>query len=141
MRGKGGGSGRRQSGGGRGRWHGGGRRPGGLYLLQPILLFSLFRGETHGYKLLEELESYGLQDLDPSVVYRMLRQMEAGGWVSSTWDKDGSQGPPRRVYILSQSGEEVLVSWIDELKKVNETITSLLKRSELDLRKGGKSDA
>jgi DNA-binding PadR family transcriptional regulator len=67
--------------------------------------------------------------------------MELDGWVTSTWDMDQTQGPPRRVYVLSQLGEEVLRDWIKELKKVNERITRLLKNSELKSQKGGKSNA
>ena len=67
--------------------------------------------------------------------------MELDGWVTSNWDKDETQGPPRRVYILSQLGEEVLGDWVEELKKVNERITRLLKNSELNSQKGGSSNA
>ena len=129
---------------GRGRGHGQGRgrrRRGGLYLLEPVLLLSVRHGGTHGYSLLEELEEFGLNSLDPSIVYRILRQMELDGWVTSVWDKEQSQGPPRRVYRLSQLGEEVLRDWIEELKKVDKRITRLLKASELNPKKGGNSDA
>jgi len=142
MRRRGSGFGRRQQGEGRGHGPGRGRRRrGGLYLLDPILLSSLHRGAAHGYSLLEELEAFGFDELDPSVVYRILRQMELDGWVTSNWDKDETQGPPRRVYILSQLGEEVLGDWVEELKKVNERITRLLKNSELNSQKGGSSNA
>ncbi len=113
----------------------------GRPILRPDTLDGNTGSRLSDVRLVSHLGLGSVARVLPSVVYRMLRQMEADGWVSSTWDKDGSQGPPRRVYILSQSGEEVLVSWIEELKKVNEKITRLLKRSELDLRKGGKSDA
>jgi DNA-binding PadR family transcriptional regulator len=90
---------------------------------------------------LEQLEEYGFDDLDPSIVYRILRQMELDGWVTSMWDKDQSQGPPRRIYSLSQLGEEALDDWIEELKKVDERIKRWLKASELSPKKGGNSNA
>jgi DNA-binding PadR family transcriptional regulator len=90
---------------------------------------------------LEELKEFGFDQLDPSVVYRILRQMELDGWVTSTWDKDQTQGPPRRVYILSLLGEKILRDWIEELIKVNERITRLLDNSELKSQKGGNSNA
>jgi poly-beta-hydroxybutyrate-responsive repressor len=132
------GSGRRVRGSGQGRAR---RKRGGLYLLEPTLLVTLRRGAAHGYSFLEELKTSGFADLDPSVVYRTLRQMELDGWVTSTWDKDQTQGPPRRVYVLSQLGEEILANWIDELREVNERITRLLKNSELNPKKGDISNA
>jgi DNA-binding PadR family transcriptional regulator len=67
--------------------------------------------------------------------------MERDGWVTSRWDKDQSQGPPRRVYNLTRLGQEMLRDWIEELKKVDERISRLLKASELSPKKGGNSDA
>jgi DNA-binding PadR family transcriptional regulator len=90
---------------------------------------------------LEEVAGFGFDDLDPSVVYRILRQMELDGWVTSSWDKDQTQGPPRRVYSLSQIGEEALGDWIEELRKLNERLTRLLKISEQNSQKGGSSNA
>jgi poly-beta-hydroxybutyrate-responsive repressor len=92
----------------------------------------LLRGDaTHGYNLLEELRQFGFAPgtVDASVVYRILREMEDAGWVSSQWDTAGS-GPPRRVYNLTPDGEEYLAAWIndlrctrDELDKFIETYT------------------
>ena len=59
----------------------------------------------HGYTLLEELEKLGLKDLHPSKVYRTLRMMEDDLWIISDWDADETQGPPRRVYRLTDEGE------------------------------------
>lgn len=76
--------------------------------LEPILLLRLREGAAHGYSLLDGLDEFGLGELDPSVIYRLLREMELAGWVSSSWDEQESQGPPRRIYRLSEAGEEVL---------------------------------
>jgi DNA-binding PadR family transcriptional regulator len=52
--------------------------------------------------------------------------MEEEGWVSSTWDKEQAQGPPRRVYRLTASGDETLAVWIQELKESKMRIDKLL---------------
>lgn len=95
--------------------------------LQPCLLLMLRAGEAHGYALLPELERFGfnLDRLDPSVVYRMLRGMEQTGWVTSRWSED-SQGPRRRVYAITEAGEQHLLAWIEDLRATRDGIDKLL---------------
>ena len=80
----------------------------------------------HGYTLLERLKDFGLGEPNPSVVYRMLRDMETQGWVTSTWDDERTQGPPRRVYRLTAMGDEVLNSYTQELQETRVMIDYLL---------------
>ena len=91
--------------------------------VQPSLLLLLRRGEGHGYALMGGLKSLGLADdsLNPSVVYRGLREMEDWGWVTSHWDTEGA-GPSRRVYRITGQGEEYLQDWAGELGEMRETL-------------------
>ena len=109
---------------GRGRGRGRGRRA--VRMLEPALLLLLHHGRSHGYTLLERLDEFGLGDLNPSVVYRALRDMEAEGWVSSTWDEEQTQGPPRRVYCLAALGDEVLALCTQDLMESRERIDYFL---------------
>lgn len=104
------------------------RRRRVLQFLQPCLLLLLRLGEAHGYVLLTKLERFGFdpERLDPSLVYRALREMEDEGWVQSHWDEE-SQGPKRRVYTLLQEGEEQLTFWIEDLRRTQSEIDLLLK--------------
>ena len=120
----------RGGGQGRGRGWGRGRGGGGRGLrrfLQPVLLLRLHQGEAHGYSLLDSLDEFGLGGLDPSVIYRILRDMEDEGWVSSTWDEEQTQGPPRRIYRLNKEGREVLDLWAVELGQSKSRIERFLK--------------
>ena len=85
--------------------------------LEPCLLLLLRRDANHGYNLLEELHPFGFAPgtVDASVVYRILREMEEAGWVSSQWDTAGS-GSPRRVYQVTPHGNEYLAAWINDLR-------------------------
>jgi PadR family transcriptional regulator PadR len=112
MPGPGRGTGRREGGRGWGRGLGHGLRR----FLDPVLLMKLHYGAAHGYSLLDGLDEFGLQGLDPSVVYRALREMEDEGWVSSTWNEQETQGPPRRNYRITDRGNEVLDLWVKELE-------------------------
>jgi len=112
---------------GRGRGRGGrGRGRRAVRMLEPALLLLLHRGPAHGYTFLDQLGEFGLGDVNPSVVYRALRDMEARGWVTSTWDDEQTQGPPRRVYQITALGDEVLSLWAQDLEESKRRIDYLL---------------
>ncbi|MCK5645941.1 MAG: helix-turn-helix transcriptional regulator [Anaerolineales bacterium] len=113
---------------GRGR---GKRRRRVLQFLQPCLLLLLQRGEAHGYALLAELERFGFnpERLDPTLVYRALREMEEVEMVESHWDEE-SQGPRRRVYTILPEGREQLSVWIEDLRRTRNEIDHLLMEFE-----------
>ncbi len=106
------------------RWRGCSRRA--VRFLEPTLLLLLHYGPAHGYTLLERLGEFGLGGLNPSVVYRALRDMEGRGWVTSTWDTEQTQGPPRRVYHLTALGNEALSLWTQDLQETRRLIDHVL---------------
>ena len=108
------------------RWRQSGYSRRAVRFLEPTLLLLLHYGPTHGYTFLSELYTYGLGEIDPSAVYRMLRDMEERGWVLSTWEEERTQGPPRRVYSLTALGNEVLGWWMSDLRETAESIGHLL---------------
>jgi poly-beta-hydroxybutyrate-responsive repressor len=91
--------------------------------LEPCLLLLLRGDASHGYNLVDALSQFGFAPgtIDASVVYRMLREMEVGGWVTSQWDTAGS-GPPRRVYQVTPEGEAYLAAWVDDLRHTREEL-------------------
>lgn len=99
--------------------------------LEPCLLLLLRDDATHGYNLLDALDRFGFAPgtVDASVVYRILREMERDGWVSSQWDTAGS-GPPRRVYSLTPDGEEYLAAWINDLRCTRDEIDRFIETYE-----------
>ncbi len=117
----------------RGRWgrgdgFGGGACPRRISrFLEPCLLLLLREDATHGYNLLDALRQFGFTPgtVDASVVYRILREMEGAGWVSSQWDTAGS-GPPRRVYAVTADGEEYLAAWINDLRTTRDEIDQFI---------------
>jgi len=95
-------------------------------MLEPSLLLLLHYGPAHGYTLLQQLGEFGVGDLNPSAVYRALRDMEEKGWVTSTWDEEQAQGPPRRVYRLTALGDEMLALQAQDLEESRKKIDYLL---------------
>jgi DNA-binding PadR family transcriptional regulator len=118
--------------GGHGRGRGRGRHWFGEYslvdvrLVEPALLAFLQRENLHGYGLIEKLEKIGLGSINPSVVYRILRDYEEIGFVVSDWDEEASQGPPRRVYSITEDGHRALNSVSKSLEETLERIKVIL---------------
>jgi len=97
-------------------------------MLVPVLLLLLKRGDAHGYTLLEKLPDFGFPpgSVDPSIVYRALRNMEEDGLVTS-YQGDYSQGPPRRVYRITAAGEAALDIMAADLASTAEAIEKFLR--------------
>jgi PadR family transcriptional regulator PadR len=108
------------------RGQGRARRAAGM--LESVLLLLLHHEPAHGYTLLERMVEFGLGAMDPSAVYRTLRDMEDRGWVTSTWDEEQSLGPPRRVYRITDMGDEVLAAWIEDLDETRKMLNRLVNR-------------
>ena len=109
------------------RRRGYGRQRRVMSFLQPCLLVMLHREEAHGYSLLNGLNEFGFDPtwLDPSLVYRALREMEETELATSTWAEE-SLGPQRRVYRITPAGEQYLAQWVDDLRRTRQEIDHLL---------------
>ena len=80
--------------------------------LIPAALVALREESSHGYELMERLEEFGFEEMNPGTLYRTLRQMENEGLCESEWETSNGGGPPtRRVYSVTESGEARLDSW------------------------------
>jgi PadR family transcriptional regulator PadR len=121
---------------GKGHRRRGGRSRRAARLLQPTLLLLLHQGSSHGYALLERLDEFGLGEVDPSAVYRALRDMETRAWVSSLWDDEQTQGPPRRLYHLTPLGDEMLSAWVGDLADTQQIIAHLMSSYREHMRQG-----
>jgi DNA-binding PadR family transcriptional regulator len=75
-------------------------------LLTGWLLALLEDGPSYGYELRRELRARGLE-VDPSVLYRTLRQLDHDALLKSRWG-DWSNGPRRRLYERTAKGREEL---------------------------------
>ncbi|HBJ80353.1 MAG: PadR family transcriptional regulator, regulatory protein PadR [Pseudothermotoga sp.] len=113
-----------------------GRGCGGQFLfsgemLIPSILIILKKKSIHGYSLIEDLESIGIDTslLHPSIVYRTLRMMEMHGLVSSDWNTEGT-GPARRIYTITDTGKGFLREWCLKAKRDIEMMEKLIKEAE-----------
>ena len=95
--------------------------------VEPRLFLLLKEKESYGYELIQKIDSFSFSDtsLDPGAVYRELRSLEREDLIRSRWDTKGS-GPARRLYQITNEGEEVLDAWAVSLKKRKEAIEKFL---------------
>jgi Predicted transcriptional regulators len=93
-----------------------------------MIMAILAQGQRHGYALQRELEERivfldGTPDL--SGIYRALKEMEARGFVESTWET-GESGPAKRCYGLTASGRDCLAKWRQTLSIYREQLDAVL---------------
>ncbi len=102
--------------------------------LRPFLLLLLAEGPSHGYELagcLKEFSPEGL-GVEPSILYRMLKQMEVEELATSSLDDSGT-GPARKVYELTSEGREALDLWASSLQGTARMLGSFQERYERTL--------
>jgi len=81
-----------------------------------VILLLLREWNSYGYDLMERMAAFGFAAMNPGSLYRVLRQLEKDGMVSSTWDTSG-QGPARRVYEITEAGEAYLKLWASGIEQ------------------------
>lgn len=95
--------------------------------MEACLLCLLRDQPSYGYGLMEGLDRFALDtdNLSPSVIYRNLRGMEERGLIRSRW-ADSDQGPRKRMYAITQEGEEALADWVSFLKERQKTFAAIV---------------
>jgi DNA-binding PadR family transcriptional regulator len=85
--------------------------------MEPFVMVLLAGGAAHGYAIVGELAGLGITNgsVDVGQVYRVLRDLEAAGLVSSSWTT--GSGPARRDYELTEPGYAALDEWAAVMKE------------------------
>ncbi len=103
-------------------------------MMEATVLTCLLEGELHGYELVEKIEqtigSYVC--VDPGSTYRLLRDLENGEHLVSTW-QPAQSGPARRIYSVTPSGRELLAEWAAFLERRAEAMQALAARARKQL--------
>jgi DNA-binding PadR family transcriptional regulator len=97
-------------------------------LLQPAAMMMLAQEPLHGYRLVQrlgELVMFRAQPPDPTGVYRLLKAMEAEGYVTSAWELADS-GPAKRRFALTRAGRACLARWTQTLEEYQAAVADLL---------------
>jgi PadR family transcriptional regulator PadR len=96
-------------------------------LLRPAILL-LRDQESHGYELMGRLAELGVE-VPPTTggLYRSLRTMAHEGLLSSYWSTP-DRGPARRVYAVTEQGEQHLEQSMPALTSLLRTVRGVLDR-------------
>lgn len=86
------------------------------------VLLSL-KEKEYGYSLVTKLQNAGIQ-IEQNTLYPLLRRLEKQELLTSLWDTKESR--PRKYYIISPKGQEVLEHVIKEWQATNEAIEHML---------------
>jgi poly-beta-hydroxybutyrate-responsive repressor len=92
----------------------------------PVALVILRKEPYHGYKLMERLDEFGFEQTNLGTMYRSLRQMEDEGLCKSEWETPKG-GPARRIYSVTDAGEEYLAAWAEGCKRYQDVIDSFFR--------------
>lgn len=80
---------------------------------------------TYGGEVQRALKERFSIDVPRAMIYGLLQRLERHGFLISTWDTSGS-GPARRVYRITEEGEEYLKETLEKLVKVKDIIECLV---------------
>lgn len=101
----------------------------GPRFIEPFLLLILSQRKAHGYEILQELKDMGLEyeSEDIGHIYRNLRKLEKQGFLKSEWITK-ENGPPQRIYEITQKGKKRLVEWYFAIKRIVRNLNFFLKQ-------------
>ncbi|GAB3049752.1 PadR family transcriptional regulator [Virgibacillus ainsalahensis] len=77
----------------------------------------------YGYSLVTTLKEKGVQ-VEPGTLYPLLRRLEKQGLLESKWNTNESR--PRKYYLLSDTGKEVLDLLHDEWQSIVTSMDNLM---------------
>jgi PadR family transcriptional regulator PadR len=101
----------------------------------PLAVLSMLRDNKYGYALINDLAQLGIE-IDQGTLYPMLRRLETQGLLQSTWIIEGTR--PRRYYVISPEGIQVLESLTADWKDLNVVMENLL--GNMPVINGGKNE-
>lgn len=84
-------------------------------ILELVILQLLSQRETYGYELLKEVSSKF--EVSESGIYAILRRLCSDGYLNYTKSQE-SQGPPRKIYYITNEGRDYLMDQKKELMHI-----------------------
>lgn len=94
-----------------------------------LATLSQLREARYGYAMIDRLAGKGLE-VEQGTLYPLLRRLESQGLLQSEWNVEGSR--PRRYYVISPAGEQVLNRLAAEWRELTAVMDGLLTGSKGD---------
>ena len=90
-----------------------------------LAVLSQLQEEQYGYSILKQLSEKGL-GVDQGTLYPLLRRMEGQGLLESRWRVEADR--PRRYYVASALGRQILPKVKSEWIKISGTLDKFLEQ-------------
>jgi len=88
-----------------------------------LAVLSQCQQEHYGYSLRQELADRGF-DVNEGTLYPLLRRLESQGLLDSRWEI--SENRPRRYYVISKLGKEILDLLKDEWANLGSVMKNVM---------------
>jgi len=89
-----------------------------------LMVLSQLTEPQYGYSLVQRLDEKGLP-MEPGTLYPLLRRLEKQDLLDSQWDTETNR--PRRYYVLSKTGRDVLDKMIEAWEKLSRQMEQMIK--------------
>lgn len=103
-------------------------------VLELCVLSLLSRKDFYGYELVEHISEF--VNISEGTIYPLLKKFRAEGYVT-TYLEESQEGPPRKYYKLTESGQEVYrdleIEWESFIDGVNNLLRGDLIWIELNI--------
>jgi len=93
--------------------------------VEHCVLALLRNEERYGFELAKLLVDAGGLIAGEGTIYPLLARLRKNGLVDTTW-RESTEGPPRRYYRLTESGQLALTAFIHQWKLFRESIDAIL---------------
>lgn len=94
-------------------------------VVELAVLATVARGETYGYRIVEQLRELPGLEFTESTVYPVLSRLSADGMLAVRSEPSRS-GPPRRYYRLTDQGRERMVRMAAGWNAMSGSLTRIL---------------
>ena len=101
-------------------------------ILELAILGSLSQGRRYGYSLVRSISGREDVELTEGTIYPILNRLSKEGLLRSEW-VESSQGPPRKYYTLTPSGEETYRVLDGEFRKLAEMVANACEAAAVDV--------
>ncbi|MCA9361001.1 PadR family transcriptional regulator [Candidatus Kaiserbacteria bacterium] len=98
------------------------------FLEFPVLLI-IGSKSTYAPDILKQLKTANLLVVE-GTLYPLLSRLKRAGLVAYTWE-ESKTGPPRKMYSITKSGQEVLSKLESSWESLNSSVNSLIKKYEV----------
>src|SRR4051794_28520793 len=98
-------------------------------VVELAVLASIGRGETYGYRIVEQLQRLDGLELTESTVYPVLTRLARDGALAIRTEPSPA-GPPRRYYRLTDDGRRRFLQMVESWGRVSRSLSGLIEGAQ-----------